>query len=147
MALTLSCQSKFPENDQVLYLPFPAFSLSILSHSYLKQFSTIIFSFAVLKIPSLYKEGRIRFNCRLQRSLAFILFWVYSLNIFLVIMVNPSLLNPDPQHLCVAYQNVQGLIPFGQLSSNHPILDRGKISELQSFASTSKPDIIALNET
>ena len=147
LALTLSCQSKFPKNDQVFYSPLPAFSLSILSHSYLKQFSAIIFSFAVLKVPSLYKEGRIRFNCRLHRSLAFILFWVYSLNIFLVIMVNPSLLNPGPQHLCVAYQNVQGLIPFGQLSSNHPILDRGKISELQSFASTSKPDIIALNET
>ena len=57
------------------------------------------------------------------------------------------MLNPGPNSLSVLYQNVQGLIPFCNLSSSHPLLDGNKISELQSFANIEQPDIIALNET
>ena len=147
LALSVSCQSKFSENIHVSFSPVSAFFLPFLCHSYLKQFSAIIFCFVAIKTTAIYKAGKIRFNCRLHRITTFFLFWIYSLNILLIILVNPSLLNPGPQHLSVAYQNVQGLIPFGQLSSNHPILDRCKISELQSFATKSRPDIFILNET
>ena len=147
LALSVSCQSKLSENFHVSFSPASAFSLPFLCHSYLKQFSAIIFFFVANKIPTLYKASKIKFNCRLHRFIAFFLFWIYSLNILLIIVVNPSLLNPGPQHLSVAYQNVQGLIPFGQLSSSHPTLDRCKISELQFFATNSRPEIIVLNET
>jgi len=73
--------------------------------------------------------------------------WTYFVNFLLIAIVNPSLLNPGPQSLSVAYQNVQGLIPFSNLGSKNPLLDRCKISELQAFAINHKPDIIALNET
>ena len=147
LALSVSCQSKFSENIHVSFSPVSAFFLPFPCHSYLKQFSAIIFCFVAIKTAAIYKAGKIRFNCRLHRFTAIFLFWIYSLNILLIILVNPSLLNPGPQHVSVAYQNVQGLIPFGQLSSNHPILDRCKISELQSFATKSGPDIFILNET
>ena len=147
LAFSISSRSNLSDNIHVSLPPVSAFSLPFLCHSYLKQFSAIIFFFVASKITAIYKEGKIRFNCRLHRFAAVFLFWVYSLNVLLIILVNPSLLNPGPQHLSVAYQNVQGLIPFGQLSSQHPLLDRCKISELQSFAIQSRPDILVLNET
>ena len=51
------------------------------------------------------------------------------------------------QNFSVYYQNVQGLIPFSNLSFEHPNLDVGKIFELHSYVYKSKPDIIVLNET
>ena len=147
LAFSISSRSNLSDNIHVSLPPVSAFSLPFLCHSYLKQFSAIIFLFSASKITAMFKEGKIKFNCRLHRFAAVFLFWVYSLNVLLIILVNPSLLNPGPQHLSVAYQNVQGLIPFGQLSSKHPLLDRCKISELQSFAIQSRPDILVLNET
>ena len=51
------------------------------------------------------------------------------------------------QNFSVYYQNVQGLIPFSNLSFEHPNLDVGKILDLHSCVYKSKPDIIILNET
>ena len=51
------------------------------------------------------------------------------------------------QNFSIYYQNVQGLIPFSNLSFEHPNLDVGKILELHSYVYKSKPDIIVLNET
>ena len=51
------------------------------------------------------------------------------------------------QNFSVYYQNVQGLIPFSNLSFEHPNLDVGKIFELHSYVYKSKPDIIVLNKT
>ena len=63
-------------------------------------------------------------------------------------MSNISLLNPGPANtLSVVYQNVQGLIPFSNLSDNCPNLDVSKIAELQFNVSVNKPDIIIINET
>ena len=66
---------------------------------------------------------------------------------FLIIVVNPSLLNRGTQYLTVTYQNLQVLIPFNYLNSNHPLLNHNKIPELQAFEMQSKPDIIVCNET
>ena len=49
--------------------------------------------------------------------------------------------------ISVYYQNVQGLIPFGNLSAKHPILDTTKISELNAYVYKFNPDVIILNET
>ena len=62
--------------------------------------------------------------------------------------MNPSLLNPGPlQYLKVAAINCQGLIPFKELSSDHPSLDITKMAELNSYLATHNPDILMLNET
>ena len=58
-----------------------------------------------------------------------------------------SLVNPGPANrISVVYQNVQGLIPFRNLTDNYPNLDVTKITELQFNASVNKPDVIILNE-
>ena len=58
---------------------------------------------------------------RLNKLLQSLILWLCILNFLLITVVNPSLLNPgphsskSPKQLSVHYQNVQGLIPFGQL--------------------------------
>ena len=44
-------------------------------------------------------------------------------------------------------QNVQGLIPFGQLKDSNPVLDATKIFELSAHVNRTKMDVIILNET
>ena len=74
--------------------------------------------------------------------------WTFVLNSSLIVIVNPSLLNPGPLHyLKVAAINCQGLIPFKELSSDHPSLDIPKMAELNSYLATHNSDILMLNET
>ncbi len=59
------------------------------------------------------------------------LFWALTLNSILIVIVNPSLLNPGPtNYLKVASFNTQGLLPFSQLNNNNPTLDTTKLFEL-----------------
>ena len=75
-------------------------------------------------------------------------YWLLLLNFLLIAMINPGLLNPGPGNtLSVAYQNVQGLVPFGQLNEENPTLDVNKMIELNLFVNEHKPDILVLNET
>ncbi|NRB82045.1 MAG: endonuclease/exonuclease/phosphatase family protein, partial [Saccharospirillaceae bacterium] len=86
-------------------------------------------------------------SSKISRILFNLLLWISIINLILVIIVNPSLLNPGPTKLSVYYQNVQGLIPFSHLHEDHPNLDHTKILELNSYISQHKPDIVVLNET
>ena len=73
---------------------------------------------------------------------------VFAVNSLLVIIFNPSLLNPGPQTtLTVTSFNAQGLIPFSQLACEHPTLDNTKLFELHHYLYSHKPDILMLNET
>ena len=75
----------------------------------------------------------------------------------LAVIVIPCIKNPGssnntkntllPDNLTICYQNIQGLIPFTQLSNNHPDLDQAKISELHAYIYDKCPDIVILNET
>ena len=71
----------------------------------------------------------------------------------LITIVNPSMLNPGPSNTknntaySVYYQNVQGLIPFSQLSEEHPTLHTSKIHEICLYLHQNSPDIVVLNET
>ena len=77
-----------------------------------------------------------------------LIYWMLVLNFLLIAIINPGLLNPGPANtLSVAYQNVQGLIPFGQLNEDNPSLDVTKTIELNLFVNEHKPDILVLNET
>ena len=59
-----------------------------------------------------------------------------------------SMKNPGPiKNLTVYYQNVRGLIPWSELGNSHPNLDQTKISELQLYLYSQKPDVVILNET
>ena len=85
-----------------------------------------------------------RFSALLSNSIL----WLSILNLILVVIVNPSMINPGPtEGLNIAYQNVQGLIPISALSNPNPALHQSKLAELQAFAYLNKPDIIVLNET
>ena len=76
------------------------------------------------------------------------LMWILSLNAILIIIVNPSLLNPGPlSSVTVTSFNVQGLLPFSQLDSANPTLDVTKMFELNLYLTNQKPDILMLNET
>ena len=56
-------------------------------------------------------------------------------------------MNPGPQNLSVYYQNVQGLIPFSNLSDHHPNLNRTKILEINNYINSNKPAVVMLTET
>ena len=53
-----------------------------------------------------------------------VLAWLSMLNLYLIVMCNPSIINPGPVNnfgsLSIYYQNVQGLIPFSSLSDKNP---------------------------
>ena len=82
--------------------------------------------------------------------------WLQYIRFLFFLICNPSISNPGPTFsvnqdknssgISVYYQNVQGLIPFGNLSDKHPNLDMNKISELQSYIYKHNPDVIILNE-
>ena len=74
---------------------------------------------------------------------------VSTINFLLIAIVNPSMLNPGPSgsNLSVYYQNVQGLIPFSNLGDSHPILNRTKVLELNTYINTNNPDLVMLTET
>ena len=109
--------------------------------------AVMLINIAIAKFYHTWKAGKLKFCSRLHRVYFLITLWTYFLNLSLVVLANPSLLNPGPNSINVAYQNVQGLIPFSNLGSSHPLLDHTKVSEIQAFLIQKKPDILALNET
>ncbi len=78
------------------------------------------------------------------------LYWLFLLNFLLIVISNASLLNPGPavmsSKFSVFFQNVQGLIPIGQLAEENPTLNTTKIHELNLHIHKSSPDIVIYNE-
>ena len=145
---------------------------SNLSHSLVKLFSAILFTSIFTKDFRTYrsfgsssgaisglcfwnlhkKPQSINYLCWIGGSLVTLILgcvlWVFAVNSLLVVIVNPSLLNPGPQTtLTVTSFNAQGLIPFSQLACEHPSLDNTKLFELHHYLYSHKPDISMLNET
>ena len=115
---------------------------------------------------------RIRHSCRgaIIRNLNFRLFtgraistiadcliWLFMLNGILIVLINPGIVNPGPPPLGasvgngnilnVYFQNVQGLIPFGELNNSHPMIDTTKVLEVSTYLNEAKIDIAIINET
>ena len=84
---------------------------------------------------------------RLHRFLIGLCCWVFFMNFLMIGIVNPSLLNPGPNRLSVAYQNVQGFIPLADVGKVHPMLDNNKVLNLNSKLMDKKPSVVVLNET
>ena len=114
---------------------------------------TVSFLSQLFSKPSDSRDKRANFMLRVYNLLCYtnmcIAYCLLLLNFLLIAIINPGLLNPGPNSnmLSVAFQNVQGLIPFGQLSDTNPALDITKTIELNHFLTEHKPDILVLNET
>ena len=82
-----------------------------------------------------------------------LLFYVTLLNLILIVLTTPSIVNPGPYHtsnptnLKVVYCNAQGFIMMSSIRGNQPILQTNKLLDFQSFIHTEKPDIVIVNET
>ena len=110
----------------------------------------VLLSFLINRTPSFKNDIRLilfKHKKRMCRLLGMTVIWTFLLNFLLIVIVNPSLLNPGPSSLSVLYHNVQGLIPFSQLGEKHPSLNMNKLTELQAHVAIEKPDVIILNET
>ena len=102
------------------------------------------------RTPKCYKSSRFcsNFLSKSKTLVSQCLLWAFSINSCLIVIVNPSLLNPGPfNSLNVTAFNCQGLIPFHDLSSDHPMLDITKMLEINKYLDFHKPDIFMLNET
>ena len=68
----------------------------------------------------------------------------------MIVLCNPSILNPGPTKLngiICYFQNIQGLVTFSSLGKPFPNLNQTKICELQAHIFETSPDIVILNET
>ena len=100
--------------------------------------------------PYSHKTGN--FICSFLKKIATLvsdlIIWTFVINSVLIVIINPSLLNPGPLNsLKVVSFNCQGLIPFSELDSMHPNLDVTKMLETNLYLVSQKPDIFMLNET
>ena len=79
------------------------------------------------------------------------LFYTTSINLCLIVLTTPSMVNPGPatksRPLSIFYSNVQGLIPITDLKSKTPRLNMTKLYDIQTHIFKYKPDIVVLNET
>ena len=73
-------------------------------------------------------------------------YYIVSINLFLIVISNCSMLNPGPD-IKVSYCNAQGLILGTSMRGNSPIFQTNKILHLQSYLHFNSPDILILNET
>ena len=119
--------------DLIIYRHFGCY-IGLLSRLFYKSLSV-----------STKKLSRIK-KCM---SLIYIcLLWIHVINSMLIVIINPSLLNPGPCNtIKVVSFNCQGLIPFSELNEDNPKLDVTKMHEINQFLVSNKPDILMLNET
>ena len=74
------------------------------------------------------------------------LLFLYVLNIIMIAICNPSILNPGPTGVSVLYNNIQGFINTRDLGSDSPPLNMTKVHEIQGYIFSQKPDIVIMNE-
>ena len=103
-------------------------------------------SLSLKKIKSFFKGQTL-----ISKVINFVSIWLCSINLLLIIIVTPSIINPGPINspgsLSVLYHNVQGFVILNELKKEHPALNMTKIGDFQSYVYSAKPDIIILNET
>ena len=73
-------------------------------------------------------------------------YWLAALNLILIVVCNPAILNPGPL-ISGVFQNVRGFVPFSGLGENILPLDVTKVQEFQSYIFDKNPGIVVLNET
>ena len=107
---------------------------------------------SIFKINCMLKKYNKKYSTMCKISHMYTL-WLVSINLFLIVFVNPAIVNPGPTsrakeaNLSVYFQNVRGLIPFTELGKPSPMLDNTKLFELQQYLFINNIDIVLLNET
>ena len=106
----------------------------------------------ISKIKSIFKKYNKNYSTISKVAHSYTL-WLVSINLFLIVIVFPAIVNPGPTknpncpNISVLFQNVRGLIPFGDLGKPSPMLDNTKLFELQEYIYLNNIDIVILNET
>ena len=124
LAMTVSIDPSFHLGSSLqssLLLGSQCYLIPCIACSHVKLLSIIISSFLIRNAFVATSISKLKFASRFRRLSSLCILWLFTLNFLLIAVVNPSLLNPGPQSLSVLYQNVQGLIPVSQLSSDHPV--------------------------
>ena len=110
-------------------------------------FGLVSFTYLTLYLHYFVKYRTKFFRKRSHYLTSACLFFISAIRLFLIVICNSSIINPGPWQPTIIYQNVQGLIPFGELNNPNPVLNIEKILELQSYVNINRPDVIILNET
>ena len=119
--------------DLIIYRFFGCF-IGIISKLFNKSHSICITGTSFIK-----KFMSLIYSCIL---------WIHVINSILIIVCNPSLLNPGPgKSINIVSFNCQGLIPFSELHEDHPKLNVTKMHEINQYLVSNEPDILMLNET
>ena len=134
---------------------FLILSNNYLPYSYIKLNFIVLISYLIRRfmyyrrsnMPLSHILTLVSSKKKFCKVLGYAVVWVFLLNFLLIVVVNPSLLNPGPNNFTVLYHNVQGLIPFSDLGQPHPKLNQNKLFELQAHVYENKPAVIVLNET
>ena len=106
----------------------------------------IIFMYIIKSKSRVLRNSSIFANIAAQYTL-----WVAMLNFILIVISNPTIINPGPRpknpKISVLYQNVRGFIPPLELPEKNPSLNVTKIAGFQTYVFDKKPDIVILNES
>ncbi len=85
-------------------------------------------------------------KCIFNFQSIYLLFYLLSMGLILIVILNPSIVNPGPRKLSVLYNNIQGFVNTRDLASDSPPLNITKVHEINGYIYTNKPDIILMNE-
>ena len=88
-------------------------------------------------------KKKMKIFCRIS---IFFTIWVMTINIFLIVICSPIILNPGPV-ITGLFQNVRGFVPFQKLNEKVLPSDTAKLQDLQSSVYSRNPALVILNET
>ena len=130
------------------------FFIHVMNNYYLRNTFSLL-GFRKFCQMSIYRN--IPLKGRIGKAFTNCIIWMFGMNLLLVVIANPGITNPGPaplsvnggngSKLSIYFQNVQGLIPFGELDNAHPMLDTSKCLEISTYVREAQIDIIVLNET
>ena len=143
---TRACPNSYYNRDFRVQIPFSLvsfysrlflvyFAIHVLNVFYIRNYGSFKGSYSFCRnvllknSPFRGKIGVIVSDCILG---------LFGMNLVMIVLVNPTIVNPGPArtgsgslfNLNVYFQNVQGLIPFGELANKHPMLDNMKCLEI-----------------
>ena len=87
---------------------------------------------------------------RLKKFENLLSYYTTLLNLMLIVLVTPSIVNPGPtkqSDLKVGYCNAQGFILMSSMKGQMPIFQTNKIMDVQSYVYTNELDIVIINES
>lgn len=168
MILDLSCSASASHIPEPVIRPMPDLRSSINLYFLLAVFNALgLFIkrceidadlsctgklFAVCRALALELSAKPRDGLHWMKHLLYIcsnsfVMFLTLLNLLLIIICNPSILNPGPRPISIIYNNMQGFVNTRDLASDSPPLNMTKVHEIHGFIFSKQPDVIILNET